>query len=152
MVDRRSEDAAQVVGVGRAHDGELGDRAHDAEVFEGVMAGAVEPHRHPGVMPDDAHRQAGIGAVGADLLAAEQRRERGERRRVGDEARRGHAGRDADHVLLGDAEVEEAVRMPGGEVVGAVGLGEIGGQHGDAVVMVSEIGQFLTQHEGGDRP
>ena len=97
---------------------------------------------------DDAHRQVGIGAVGADLLGAENRAERGEGRGVRHLAAGGHAGGRRDHVLLGDAEVEEAVGMARLELDGPVGAGEIGGQHDDAGIAIGEIGELLAEHEG----
>ena len=51
----------------------------------------------------------------ADELVGAQRGERGDRVDERDEARLGQAGREPDHVLLGDADVEEAVREALGE-------------------------------------
>src|SRR3546814_8541587 len=55
------------------------------------------------------------------------------------------------HVLLGDAQIEEPVGMARPEIVGPVGVGEIGGQHRDARVVVGEVGQLLAQDEGRQR-
>ena len=116
-----------------------------------MVAGAVEAHRDAGMVADDADRHARIGAIGADLLGAEQRAEGGEGRGEGDHAAGGHAGGGRDHVLLGDAEVEEALRMARLEFHRAVGGGEVGGQHDDARVAVGEVGELLAEHEGRHR-
>ena len=84
MIDGGAEYRAQVVGVGGADDRQLGDRAQHAQILQRVMAGAVETHRHAGMVPDHAHRHARIGAVGPDLLGAEDaRRTRRRSRRRG---------------------------------------------------------------------
>ena len=136
-----------MVGVGGAHNREIGDRSHDPEIFEAVVTGAVEPHRHSGVVSDHSHRHSCVGAVGADLLATQQRSECGERGRIGDEAAGCHSGRNGHHVLLGDADVEEPLRMAFGEVGDAVGFGEIGGENHDPLVIVGDVRQLLTEHE-----
>jgi hypothetical protein len=138
-----------VIGVGRADHGKVGDGARHGEVFQRVVAGAVEAHRHAGVMADEADWHGRIGAIGLELLGTENGAEGGEGRGKGNVAARRHAGGDRDHVLLGDAEIEEPVGMALFEVVGAVGIGEIGGQHHDARVAVGDIGKLLAENEGG---
>src|SRR5262249_13852571 len=56
-----------------------------------------------------------------------------------------------DHVLLGHAKVEEAVRMPFGEVDRAAGARQVCGQNDNTFVIVGQIGQFLSGDERGDR-
>ena len=71
---------------------------------------------HPVLEPSaDAHDPHGEmvqhGAVAHELVRAE-RRERRDRVRERDEPGLGETGGDADHVLLGHADVEEPVREP----------------------------------------
>jgi len=112
------------------------------------MAGAVKAHRHAGMVSHDAHRHARIGAVGADLLRAEDRAEGRECRHIGNEPGRGHAGGGRDHVLFRNAEIEEPIGMTRLEVVRAVGGGEVGRGDDDPRVGIGQIGKFLAEHEG----
>jgi len=149
-VERRRKDRAQLVRVRRADDRQVGDRPRDRDVLERVVAGSVEPEAHARVMGQQPDRHARVGAVRPELLAGEQREIRRERPGERDEAGRRHAGRDRHHVLLGDADVEEPIRMARGEIDGAVGVGEVGGEHDDPRIRVGEVRERLAGDERGD--
>ena len=65
-----------------------------------VVRRPVKAERNAGVVADQPHRQRGVGDVGADLFAGEQRQKRGEGCDVGNEARRGETGRTDVEALL----------------------------------------------------
>ncbi len=102
------------------------------------------------MVTNNTHRQVRVGAVGADLLAPEQRSERRERGGERDHAAGGHAGGDGDHVLLGDAHVDESIGMTIGEVGHPVHLGQIGGEHGDARIVIGQVGPATAEDERRD--
>ena len=76
------------------------------------MRQSVHPVLEPSADADDPHREmVKHGAVTHELVRSE-RREGRDRVREGDEPCLGEAGGDAEHVLLGNADVEEPVREP----------------------------------------
>ena len=151
VVDGRAQRGGQRRAVGGSDDGQAGQRAHDRDVLGRVMRRAVEAEREPGVVADQAHGQPGKGDVGADLLAAQQRQEGRERRDVGQLAGRGDPGRRRDHVLLGDPELEEPLRVPLLEAEEAVRVLEVGGAGDDRVSLVAEVGQRVGERAQAGR-
>ena len=88
----------------------VGQRAQDGDVLGAVVRGAGLPEAHAAVRGDDLDVEVLVADVGAHLL---ERAHAGERRHGADERQQaalGHAGGDAEQVLLGDADVEEALR------------------------------------------
>ena len=86
----------------------------------------------------------GLGDDDAHLIEGAVGHEGGEGGEPGHEAEGGHAGGHADHVLLGDAHLEEAIGMGGGEDVGPGRVGEITIEHDQIGILVGQIGQGLT--------
>ena len=132
LLDRRQR-GARLLGVGRRDDGDAGLDAHDPRVLERVVRDAVVAVVHAAADADDAHRQLVQDRAVAHELVAAHRGERGDRVDVGRVAGLGEAGRDADHVLLGDAGVPEAVGVALGERL-EHGEAEIAGEQDDPLV------------------
>ena len=131
--------AAHLEGVARADHHHVGERAQERNVLAG-MVGRTEPRiGQAGADRDDGDRHVVIADIGADLFEAARRHERGDR--VGDrpQPRHRHAGRDAHHVLLGDAAIEEAARMLVLELVEQP-VADVARQHDDAFVLIAELG------------
>jgi hypothetical protein len=93
-----------------------------------------------GADADDAHAKVMQDRPVAQELVRPQRGERRDRIRERDEAAVGEARRDPDHVLLGDADVDEARRKPLGELL-QHGVAEIAGQQQDARMVGGNPGQ-----------
>ena len=74
-LERGPEHRPELVAVSGAGDDKIGDGTHGGQVFERVVAGAVEAERDAGVVSEYADGHPGIRAVGADLLHPEQRGE-----------------------------------------------------------------------------
>ena len=108
------------------------------DVLERVVGDAVVAVVEAAADADDPHRQLVQDRAVADELVRAERRERRDRVDERDEARLGEAGRDADHVLLGDADVEEAVREPLGERL-EHGEAEVAGEQDDPLVLLGEL-------------
>ena len=78
----------------------------------------VRPVSRPGVGGPDLDVGVGLGDEHPDRVGRPVGEEHAERRQPRDVAERREAGRDADHVLLGDAHLEEALGVGVGEPVG----------------------------------
>lgn len=63
------------------------------------------------------------------------------RRAVGDEPHRGHTGGNVDHVGLGNAAVVEFFRVRLGDLAGLRGVGEVGVEHDDLIVLFDQFDQ-----------
>ena len=87
---------------------------------------------------------SGLRDEQADLVERPMGEEDGERGQPRDVAHGGEAGRHADHVLLGDPHLEEAVRYAAGEGVRLGGGGQVRVQDEDVRVRVGEVGQRLA--------
>ncbi|MNN26437.1 hypothetical protein D3C81_1399420 [compost metagenome] len=46
----------ELVGIGRCDDGDVSNRAHDRQVFGGMVRGSIEAQGYPGVVANQAHR------------------------------------------------------------------------------------------------
>ena len=140
-------------GVVRRHEhAHVGQDAHERHVLEHLVAAPVGAHRHAGMRGAYLHVQVAVAHRVADLVVGAARAEHGEGTREGDVARERQPGGHIDHVLLGDAAVEQALRVfgrGGGEGGRGGGAGEVGidGHDGHA-----GIGQFGERRaEGGTR-
>ena len=112
-----------LLGRRRGEDGHPRDRQGQGQVEDAVVAGPVVTG-DPGPVEGEDHRQA----VEADIevgLVEGPAEEGGVDGHHGAEAGHGHAGGGGDGVLLGDADVEEAVGEAGleGEQPGRTGHG-----------------------------
>ena len=99
------------------HDHEIGQGREISDVEAAGMGRAVGADQ-PGAVDREAHRQVLDRDVVDDLVVGalqEGRIDRAERAH----ALRGEAGGESDRVLLGDADVERALRMRLGELVDA---------------------------------
>ena len=111
----------------------MGQPAHERDILEHLMAAAVRPHRDARMRGADLHIEVGIGHGVADLVVGTSRSEYGEGAGEGHVAGQRQPGGHIDHVLLGDAHVEEALarlRRARGELGGGGAAGEVR-IHGD---------------------
>ena len=98
---------------------------------------------------DDLGVDVLIADVGVELIRGAEGRELRERGQERDEARSRHTGGDAEHVLLGYADVEEPVREFLGEIAYLGGLGEVGGKRDDLGMSSAQFDERLTVYLGG---
>ena len=104
------------------------------------MRDAVRAVVEAGADADDAHRQVVQHRAVADELVRAQGRERGDGVDERHVAGLGQARRHADHVLLGDADVDEAVGVALGERLDGHEA-EVAGQEQHARIGVGELGE-----------
>ena len=101
--------------VGRHHDAEAGDRPQPGQVLDRVVGGTEFAVRDAGAHAAEHDRGLAVGDVRLDLLerpAGEERRRRANERHVSAERQ---PGADADHLLLGDAHVDQPIAGTRGE-------------------------------------
>jgi hypothetical protein len=103
------------------------------------VRGARAARREPDVGARDLDGERRVADGDGDLVERTARREHRERRREGDEALERQTRRDAEEVLLGDADLDEAVRegvlehdRPGRGV-------EVGVEHDDVRTLATEL-------------
>jgi hypothetical protein len=84
-----------------------------------------------------------VADVGVHLVERAHRGKDGERGDVGDEPGLGHAGRHAEHVLLGYADVEETPREFIAEHADLRRLGQVGRQAYYLGMLVAQVAQGL---------
>ena len=135
---------AGLLGVGRDDHGHAGDKAHQADVLDRLVAAAVLTHGHTGVGAADLHVEPGIGDGVADLFICPACTEHSKRRAEGNQTHGGQARADIHHICLSDTAVEEALRMRGLEMLGHGGASQVCVQHHDLVVDVAQLGQSLA--------
>ena len=97
--------------IGWGDDGYVVNSAQGGVIVQGVVGGAQSAIAHPRADPDNPDRLVGIGDVVFDLFEAtggdETRRRSGKHFLSG----RGQAGRDTDHILFGNAELDNLIRQ-----------------------------------------
>ena len=130
-----------LVGVRGADDRHAGDGAHEREILDALVAAAVLADADARMGRADFDIEVGIGDGVADLLIGAAGRKHRKRRAVGDEAHRGHTGGDVDHVGLGNAAVVEFFGVRLGDLAGLRGVGEVGVEHDDLIVLFDQFDQ-----------
>ena len=129
------------VGVRGADDRHAGDGAHEREILDALVAAAVLADADARMGRADFDIEVGIGDGVANLLIGAAGRKHRKRRAVGDEAHRGHTGGNVDHVGLGNAAVVEFFRVRLGDLAGLRGVGEVGVEHDDLIVLFDQFDQ-----------
>ena len=146
QVPGRQHGAAGLLGVGRGDHRQARLQPHDADVLQAVVAGAGVAVFEAAAHARHAHRQLLKDGAVPDELVRTQGGEGDDRVAEGDEARLGQPGRQADHVLLGHADVDEALRMAVGE--GFQGHeAEVAGQEQDAAVLLGQVAQGARERD-----
>ena len=130
-----------LVGVRGADDRHAGDGAHEREILDALVAAAVFADADARMGRADFDIEVGIGDGVANLLIGAAGRKHRKRRAVGDESHRGHTGGDVDHVGLGNAAVVEFFRVRLGDLAGLRGVGEVGVEHDDLIVLFDQFDQ-----------
>ena len=129
------------VGVRGADDRHAGDGAHEGDVLDALVAAAVLADADARMGRADFDIEVGIGDGVANLLIGAAGRKHRKRRAVGDEVHRGHTGGDVDHVGLGNAAVVEFFGVRLGDLAGLRGVGEVGVEHDDLIVLFDQFDQ-----------
>src|SRR5713101_6155890 len=130
--------------VGGLDDPDVGERADAGDVLDPHLTVAVLADRDAGVGSDDLHVSVCVGDRDPDGLETpcdEARERAGERDPSGER----QAGTDADHVRLGDAEVERAAGEGLRELRGHGGFRQIGVEGDDPVVLGAELQERFTE-------
>jgi hypothetical protein len=139
-----------VLVLGR-HQHDIGNIPQVADVEEAVVRGAVVAGE-PGAVHAEDHRQllqADVVDDGVEGALQEGRIDGADRL----ESLRGHAGREDDRVLLGDAHVEVALGMVRAEEIERRAVGHGRGDGDDLVVVVGQLHQRVGEDFGvGDLP
>ena len=130
-----------LVGVRGADDRHAGDGAHEREILDALVAAAVLADADARVGGADLDVEVRVGDRVSNLLVGAARREHRERGAVGDETHRGHTGGDVDHVGLGNAAVVEFFRVRLGDLAGLRGVGEVGVEHDDLIILFDKLDQ-----------
>ena len=129
------------VGVRGADDRHAGNGAHKREILDALVAAAVLADADTRVGCADLDVEVRVGNTVSDLLIGAAGREHRKRRAVGDEAHRGHTGGDVDHVGLGNAAVVEFFGVRLGDLAGLRGVGEVGVEHDDLIILFDQFDQ-----------
>ena len=130
-----------LVGVRGADDRHAGDGAHEREILDALVAAAVLADADARMGRADLDIEVRIGNGVADLLIGAAGREHRKGGAVGDEAHRGHTGGNVDHVGLGNAAVVEFFGVRLGDLAGLRGVGEVGVEHDDLIVLFDQFDQ-----------
>ena len=129
------------VGVRGADDRHAGDGAHEREILDALVAAAVLADADARMGGADLNVEVRVSNGVSDLLIGAAGRKHRKRRAVGDEAHRGHTGGDVDHVGLGNAAVVEFFGVRLGDLAGLRGVGEVGVEHDDLIVLFDQFDQ-----------
>jgi hypothetical protein len=124
--------------VGRHDHHEPGERAGQADILDAHLAGAILADRDPRMAADHLDVQVRIGHRHPELVVGVAGDERGEAGDQADLARAGQAARDADQVALGDADIEEPVRVFLAEPFGARRVAHVAVDHDEVGVLAAQ--------------
>ena len=141
QADRRA--GARVVG-GHEHP-HAGQHAHERDVLQRLVRGAVGAHGDARVRGADLDVEPGVAHGIADLLPAAAGAEHGERGREHRAAGEGEPGGHTDHVLLGDAHVHQAIGIGGAQLAGGGGSAQVGVDGHDVHALVDQLHQGLAE-------
>ena len=133
--------------VGRVQDGGAVERAEERQILDGHLRRSVFTDRHAGVRA--AQPQVGpADRAHADLIcrAREERAERRGERRL---AERLQPGLDADHALLGDVQLEEALGRHGLGFLRVCRVPDLTVEHHDVVVGPGEPRERVPERLAG---
>ena len=140
------DDPGHLHGVSDVEDAGVRNRAHDGDVLEGGVGATVGSDGETGVGAVHVDGVVSIGAREENLVERTTRDERREGVDERDVALGGHAGGNAHHVGLGDAALDEVVRVGGLDLQGVGGAAKVGLEHDDLVVLGNEALEGLHDH------
>ena len=140
-------DAHRLLGspvIGRDEHVHARQPAHEADILEHLMAAAVWPDGDARMRGSDLDVETRIANGIANLVVAASRAESCEAAGEDGLARKREAGRDADHVLLGDADVDETEGIVVLELLGGGGPGQVGLNGHDVMALLDELDERLA--------
>ena len=123
---RQTDGGAGALIVGGHQDAHVGQCVHERDVLEHLVAAAVGAHGKAGVGGAHLDVELAVAHGVANLVVAAAGAEDGEGAREGDAAGERKARGDADHVGLGDTDIDQASRVVGAKLLGGGGTGEVG--------------------------
>ena len=138
---RGAHGVGRLPAVGRNDHAHVGERALDGDVLGAVVRGAGLTEADAAVRGDDLDVEVLVADVGAYLLEGAHAGERRHRAHERQQAALGHAGGDAEEVLLGDADVEHALRELVLEDADLGAARQIGRQRHDARVGLGQVAE-----------
>lgn len=127
--------------VRRDDDGQPSDRAQPGDVLDRMMRRAEFSVRDAGTHPAEFHVRLRVRDVGLDLFERAPGEEAGCRRDERDPAAVRQPGRDADHVLLGDPDVDQPVRERLPETVQLARSDRVVDHANDPMIRLGKLGQ-----------
>ena len=125
--------------ISGGHHHHAGDGTHEGKILAALVGGAVLAHGDAAVGGADLHIQMGIANGIAHLLKGPARREHGEAGGKGHKPHGGGTGGSGDHVALGDAAVEMALRERLFEGAGLGGTRQIRVEHDEVRVLRAQL-------------
>ena len=129
--------------VRHVHDGHAGERAHQGDILDGLVAGAARAG-NAGHEANDADRQVRVGDRVDDLVEGAPGREHAEGVHERDQAAAGERPGHTDHVRLGHASVDEAVRERRLKEVDLTLAGQVAAQADDLRALPGQFDQRVT--------
>ena len=130
--------------VRRNEHAHVGEHAHHADVLERLVRGTVLAHRDAGVRGAHLDVEVRVADGVPDLVVAPAGPEDGEGAREGDASGERETSGDVHHVLLGDADVDETVRIGLPEHAGLGGTCEVGIDGDDVHALVHKLDERLA--------
>ena len=127
--------------IGGNDDLHVRKRPHDCDILGSVVAGAVECVAHAAVCAAELDIQVRIAYLVTGRQQTQRGEENGEGVYKGYLADGGHTRSGCDHVLLGDAHVEEALGMRLAEKRTLGRAGKVGIENNYIFVSVAQLGQ-----------
>ena len=127
--------------VGWHHDRDVVDGAQPGDVFDRVMGRAEFAVRHSWAHAAQLHVAVGVRHVCFDLFQRSCGQEAGCRRHKGNAAPIGESGGHANHVLLGNADIDQPVRECPLEGIELAGADRVIDDTDDAMVLVRQLGK-----------
>ena len=137
VAGRPAQDEVRLDVVGRRHGDHARHRPHDRDVVDDLVGLAGAAGEQARIARGDLHVQAGLGDEDPDLIERADDGEGDESADERDQPDARQAGGDAEHVLLGDAHLQVAVRVGQLEDVGLGRHAEVAVEHHDPRVRAS---------------
>ena len=125
--------------IGRRDHGHVRDCAHEGQILQAHVGRSEGPHREPSSQPHEFDAETHVTHIDPNGIRPTGR---GERRVGGGEHVESlvhQTGSNADHVLLSDTDIHEAIRIGGTESIKPGEVPQVGGQYQDVIAHAWEL-------------
>ena len=122
----------------------MGQNAHQGNVLNALMAAAVFPHGQAGMRQAELHIGIDICHTVANLFIGTPRPEQRKGGNKGHQPFMGHAGCRANHVRLGNSEIEETLWILRFEQLCHCGARKVCVQHDNLAVFFAQLTQLFA--------